>query len=176
MSELTTVPLVVAPAEEVSSVNFDRSMEGQIRSILKRYPTKDAALLPVLWLCQERWGWISPGIMEAVGRRLDLAPAFVEGVVSFYTMYQRRPPGKFLLQVCTTLSCQLCSTSVLVEHLKKKLGIDFGETTSDGLFTLVDVQCLGACGEAPVIQINSDYYTDLTVEKLDGVLGELASR
>jgi NADH-quinone oxidoreductase E subunit len=169
-----TSPIVVASDDEVSEVVFDRSMESRIKGILKRYPDSNAALLPVLWLCQERWGWISAGIMEAIGRRLDLAPAFIEGVVSFYTMYQRTPPGRYLLQVCTTLSCQLCETSALVEHLKRRLGIDFGETTEDGLFTLVDVQCLGACGEAPVIQINSDYHTDLTVEKLDGVLEVLA--
>ena len=167
-------PLVVAPAEEVDQVTFDRSMEGQIRGILERHPAPGAALLPVLWLCQDRWGWISPGVMEAVGKRLDLSPAFIEGVVSFYTMYQRQPPGKYLLQVCTTLSCQLCDTSKLVAHLKKRLGIDFGDTTKDGLFTLIDVQCLGACGEAPVIQINSDYHTELTVDKLDGILDALA--
>jgi NADH-quinone oxidoreductase E subunit len=171
-----TPPLVVASEEEVADVTFDRSMEAQIRGILKRYPDPGAALLPVLWLCQDRWGWISPGIMEAIGQRLDLAPAFVEGVASFYTMYQHKPPGKYLLQVCTTLSCQLCATSALVDHLKAKLGIDFGETSADGLFTLVDVQCLGACGEAPVIQINSDYHTDLNVEKLDALLERLAGR
>jgi NADH-quinone oxidoreductase E subunit len=175
VSEATTSPLIVASPDEVEDVKFDRSMEAQIRTILKRYPDPGAALLPVLWLCQDRWGWLSPGIMEAVGRRLDLAPAFIEGVVSFYTMYQRRPPGRFLLQVCTTLSCQLCDTSTLVDYLKKRLGIDFGETTTDGQFTLVDVQCLGACGEGPVIQINNDYYTDLTVDKLDGVLDRLAA-
>jgi NADH-quinone oxidoreductase subunit E len=171
-----TSPLVIASEEEVREVTFDRSMEAQIRAILKRYPEKGAALLPVLWLCQERWGWISPGIMEAAAARLDLAPAFVEGVVSFYTMYHRRPPGKYLLQVCTTLPCQLCGTSALVEHLKRKLGIDFGETSADGLFTLADVQCLGACGEAPVVQINSDYHTDLTVQKLDAILDHLAGQ
>ena len=176
MSEPTTSPLVVVPADEVEEVAFDRSMEAHIKNVLGRYPDTCAALLPVLWLCQERWGWISSGIMNAVATRLELAPAFVEGVVSFYTMYQRRPPGKYLLQVCTTLSCQLCDTAKLVAHLKKRLGIDFGETTPDGLFTLVDVQCLGACGEGPVIQINSDYYTELTVDKLDGVLDRLAAQ
>ena len=171
-----TAPLVVASPDEVTDVTFDRSMEVQIERTLQQYPDSGAALLPILWLCQERWGWISPGIMEAVGKRLNLAPAFVEGVVSFYTMYQRRPPGKYLLQVCTTLSCQLCETSVLVDYLKRRLCIDFGETSGDGLFTLVDVQCLGACGEAPVIQINSDYHTDLTVQKLDALLDRLAGQ
>jgi len=176
VTEGATAPLVVAAANSVEVVDFDPPMEKEIERILNRYPQSGAALLPVLWLCQDRWGWISSGIMKAVARRLALSPAFVEGVVSFYTMYRRTPPGKYLLQVCTTLSCQLCRTGELVDHLKERLGIDFGETTSDGLFTLVDVQCLGACGEAPVIQINSDYYTELTVEKLDGLLDSLAGR
>jgi len=175
MTEAETRPLSVAPADEVREVHFDERMEEEITSTLARYPDSGAALLPLLWLCQERWGWVSPGIMRAIGDRLDLSPSFVEGVASFYTMYQRKPPGRFLLQVCTTLSCQLCGTSDLVDHLKEKLDIDFGETTADGLFTLIDVQCLGACGEAPVIQINDDYYTDLTPEKLDGLLSRLAS-
>ena len=173
MTEAATPPLVVATADAVENPTFDEGMESEIKEILKRYPESDAALLPVLWLSQERWGWLSAGVMRAVGQRLDLSPVFVESVASFYTMYQRRPPGKFLLQVCTTLSCQLCGTSGLVEHLKEKLGIDFGETTADGRFTLVDVQCLGACGEAPVVQINNDYYTNLTTDSLDEILDGL---
>ena len=173
MTEAGTLPLVVATVEEVEDPTFDGAMESEIKRILKRYPDHGAALLPVLWLCQERWGWISAGIMRAVGQRLDLSPAFVEGVTSFYTMYLRFPPGKYLLQVCTTLSCQLCGTSGLVGQLKEKLGIDFGETTADGRFTLVDVQCLGACGEAPVVQINNDYHTNLTEESLDEILDGL---
>lgn len=176
MTDVATSPIVVASADEVSTVEFDSSMESQIKKILDRYPDPGAALLPVLWLCQDRWGWISAGVIEAIGRRLELSPGFIEGVASFYTMYQRSPPGRYLLQVCTTLSCQLCGTGKLVNHLRKRLGIDFGETTPDGLFTLVDVQCLGACGEGPVVQINSDYYTSLTVDELDGVLDGLAGR
>jgi NADH-quinone oxidoreductase E subunit len=178
MTRATTTPLHVAPPDDVVEIEFDTEMEHEIEAICRRYPDTEsgAALLPVLWLCQEKWGWLSAGVMRAVGDRLGLAPAFVEGVATFYTMYQRRPPGRYLLQVCTTLSCQLCGTSGLVKHLQKKLGIGFGETTSDGNFTLVDVQCLGACGEAPVIQINNDYYTDLTTENLDSILDELAAQ
>jgi len=172
MAEPRTAPLTVAPPEAVAELRFDAAMEAEIARILARYPSTQAqaALLPVLWLCQERWGWISPGIERAIAERLALSPAFVEGVVSFYTMYQREPPGRYLLQVCTTLSCQLCGTGELVGHLKQRLGIDFGETTADGRFTLVDVQCLGACGEGPVVQINNDYYTGLTVERLEALL------
>ena len=175
MTEAATRPLAVAPGDEVREVRFDSHMETEIASILARYPDSRAALLPLLWLCQERWGWISPGIMQAIGDRLELSPSYVEGVASFYTMYQLKPPGRFLLQVCTTISCQLCGTSDLVDHLKSTLDIDFGETTGDGQFTLVEVQCLGACGEAPVIQINDDYYTGLTPEKLDDLLSRLAA-
>ena len=168
-----TPPLEVAPASELVEVAFDDRLERAIKGLLRRYPTRQAALLPVLWLCQERWGWISPGVMKAVAERLRLSPAYVEGVVTFYTMYQREPPGRYLLQVCTTLSCQLCGTGEVVRHLKEKLGIDFGQTTADGRFTLVDVQCLGACGEGPVVQVNSDYHTRLDVERLDELLDGL---
>jgi len=170
MDHARTAPLTVAPPEAVAEVRFDAALEAQIADILARYPNTQAALLPVLWLCQERWGWISTGITRAIAARLGLSPAFIEGVLTFYTMYQLQPPGRYLLQVCSTLSCQLCGTGELVGHLKQRLGIDFGETTPDGRFTLVDVQCLGACGEAPVVQINNDYYTELTVERLDALL------
>ena len=173
MIEVTTAAQTVAPPEQVREVSFDAEMERQIEALLSRYPTRPAALIPLLWLCQERWGWISTGVMRAVADRLELAPAFVEGVVTFYTMFQRKPPGRYLLQVCSTLSCQLCGAGELVEHLRRRLGIDFGATTTDGRFTLLDVQCLGACGEAPVIQVNNDYYTKLTVEQLDELLDRL---
>ncbi len=173
MSEVRTRPLEVLPPEQLADVRFDEAMEARIEEYLERYPTKQAALLPVLWLCQDRWGWLSPGVMRAVAERLELTPAYVKGVVTFYTMYRTAPPGRYLLQVCTTLSCQLCGASGLVEHLQERLGIGFGETTPDGRFTLLGVQCLGACGEAPVIQINDDYYTELTVEKLDRILDTL---
>ncbi len=166
-------PLSAAPIEAVAEVRFDDEMLAAIDEIVGRYPNRQAALLPALWLCQRRWGWISAGIAAAVAEHLGLTPAFVQGVVTFYTMYQTEPPGRYLLQVCTTLSCQLCGTSPLVEHLKAKLGIDFGQTTEDGRFTLLDVQCLGACGEAPVIQVNDDFHTEMTVEKIDALLDAL---
>jgi NADH-quinone oxidoreductase E subunit len=173
MAPGTTPPLTVIPADRLDEVRFDDDMEAAIQEILTRYPTKQAAIMPLLWMSQERWGWISTAVTTAVAARLELSPAFVEGVTSFYTMYQRTPPGRYLVQVCTTLSCQLCGTSELVDHLKQKLGIDFGETTADGKFTLVDVQCLGACGEAPVVQINNDYYTELDADALDALLDGL---
>ncbi|HOC44353.1 MAG TPA: NADH-quinone oxidoreductase subunit NuoE [Thermoanaerobaculales bacterium] len=173
MAGAPTAPVNAAPPEDVAEVRFDAALEAEIGRILSRYPTTQAALLPVLWCCQERWGWISPGITRAVARRLGLSPASVEGVLTFYTMYHREPPGRYALQVCTTLSCQLCGAADLAGHLQRRLGIGFGETTADGRFTLIDVQCLGACGEGPVIQINNDYYTALTAQRLDELLDRL---
>ncbi len=172
-----TPPLPVVGPEQMHDVQIDAELEAAIANLVGHYPNPEAALGPVLWLCQDRWGWISSGVMKAVGQRLGLSPAFIQGMVTFYTMYQTKPPGRYLIQVCTTLSCQLCRTTAdqLVEHLRTRLGIGFGETTEDGLFTLVDVQCLGACGEAPVIQINNDYYTELTVESLDALLDDLTT-
>ena len=173
MAGAPTAPVNAAPPGAVAEVRFDAAVEAEIGQILSRYPTTQAALLPVLRCCQERWGWISPGITRAVAHRLGLSPAFIEGVLTFYTMYRREPPGRYVLQVCTTLSCQLCGAADIVGHLRQRLGIDFGETTADGRFTLVDVQCLGACGEGPVVQINNDYYTGLTAQQLDELLDRL---
>jgi len=96
--------------------------------------------------------------------------------VSFYTMYYTRPPARYVLQVCTTLSCAYCGGKELVEHLKGRLGISFGEKTPDGEFQLIGVQCLGACGGAPVVQINDDYFEQLDIKRLDGLLDELTGR
>jgi len=173
---VSTRPIVAAPPEALAEVVFDATMEERVSDLLRRYPTTRAAILPVLWLCQERYGWISPGVIRAVADRLGESPAFVEGVVSFYTMYYTRPPARYVLQACTTLSCAWCGGRELVEHLKGRLGIGFGETTPDGTFQLVGVQCLGACGTAPVIQINDDYYERLDANRLDAILDELAWR
>jgi NADH-quinone oxidoreductase E subunit len=173
---VTTRPVVAAPPEAIAEVTFDAKMEERIAEIIRRYPVPRAAILPVLWLCQERYGWISPGVMRAVAERLGESPAFVEGVVSFYTMYYTEPPARYVLQVCTTLSCAYCGGRELVEHLKGRLGIAFGERTPDGEFQLIGVQCLGACGSAPVVQINDDYYENLDAKRLDAVLDELKGR
>lgn len=170
---MSTRPVVAAAPEAIAEVTFDATMEERITELIQRYPIGRAAILPVLWLCQERYGWISPGVMRAVAERLGESPAFVEGVVSFYTMYYTEPPARYVLQVCTTLSCAYCGGRELVEHLKGRLGIGFGERTPDGDFQLIGVQCLGACGGAPVVQVNDDYYENLDAKKLDAVLDEL---
>jgi NADH-quinone oxidoreductase subunit E len=170
---MPTEPVRAAAPEALRNVTFDAALEARVAELLTHYPTRRAALLPALWLCQERYGWISAGVIEALAARLGEQPAFVEGVVTFYTMYYTRPPAKYVLQACETLSCAVCGGKELIHHLEAKLGVKPGEKTADGVFQLVGVQCLGACGTAPVIQINDDYYENLTIEKLDALLDEL---
>lgn len=170
---MSTRPTTAADPAVVGSAGFDDAMEGKISALLARYPTARAALLPVLWLCQERYGWISPDTMKAVAARLGDSPAYVQGIVTFYTMFHTAPPARYVLQVCETLSCAVCGAKELLALLERKLGIKPGERTPDGRFQLVGVQCLGACGNAPVVQVNDDYYENLTPARLESLLDEL---
>ncbi len=148
--------------------------QAEIREIIKRYPVKRSALLPALWVVQGECGYLTEGAMRTVAKLLELTPVQVYEVATFYTMFYKDPVGKFVLQVCRTLPCALCGAFDLLSHLEGKLGIKNGETTQDGLFTLKTVECLASCGTAPVVQINEDYYENLSPEKVDQVLEDLA--
>ena len=154
-------------------MEFPPDAKARIERILTRYPTKQAALLPVLWVAQETWGWIPKEAAEEVAKILDLSPAHVDGVLTFYTMYNLRPVGKNLLQVCTSISCHLLGAGALVEHCKKRLGIDLEETTRDGKFTLVEVECIAGCDRAPSMMVNDRYYEPMDAGKLDALLERL---
>jgi NADH-quinone oxidoreductase subunit E len=154
-------------------VEFPPEAIQRFEWLLTRYPTKEAALLPVLHLAQETWGWISPETVVYVGSLLDLSPATVFGVVSFYNMYNQKPVGKYHLQVCTNLSCMVTRAYDIYDHLCERLDVSPGETTKDGRYTVVEVECLGSCGTAPVVQVNNDYHENMSVEKMDALLGKL---
>ena len=154
---------------------FPPEARERIDGILRRYPTKQAALLPVLWLAQETWGWISKEAAEEVARILELAPAHVDGVLTFYTMYNLRPTGRHLLQVCTSISCHLAGAGRLIDHCRKRLGIELEETTADGKFTLVEVECIAGCDRAPSMMIDDTYHEPMDEKRLDGLLDRLAS-
>lgn len=145
----------------------------KIEEIRKRYPTAQAALLPALWIAQEQYGWISHETMKEIASLLNLPFGHVLGVVSFYTMFNKKPVGKYHLQVCTNISCSLLGAEKLVDYLASKCGTKLGETSPDGRFTLTEVECLGSCGTAPVMQINDEYYEELTPEKIDHILAQL---
>ncbi len=145
----------------------------QIEKLISQYPQKRSALIPSLHLAQKELGYISQETMAEIARIFELSPSEVHEVVSFYTMFHRKPVGKYVLQVCTNISCQLCNAEDIMDHLIKKLGVKPGETTADKKFTLLEVECLGSCGTSPVVQINEDYHEDLTIEKLDTILDSL---
>jgi NADH-quinone oxidoreductase subunit E len=147
--------------------------ETKLEQILARYPTKMAATIPLLHLCQEQNGWISEEILEWVARRLDLSAAHVKGVATFYTLFNKQPVGRHQVWVCRTLSCALRGADGLLHHCEKRLGIHTGETTRDGKITLRTAECLASCGTAPMIQVDRDYHENLTTERVDAILDRL---
>lgn len=152
------------------SLEFSATAKQELDRIFGRYTTKQAALLPALYLAQREFGYVSPEAMEYVAGIVGVSPTRVYEVATFYTMYNKQPVGKYFIQVCTNISCALRGGMDLLAYLSKKLGIAEGQTTKDGRYTLVKVECLGACGNAPMMQVNDDYYEDLTPAKVDEIL------
>lgn len=147
--------------------------ERQLDAIFERYPTKMAALIPLLHLCQEQHGWISEDVIHYCSNRLDVPPAHVQGVVTFYTLFNQKPVGKHQVWVCRTLPCALRGAGDVLAQCEKKLGIHAGETTPDGKVTLRTAECLASCGTAPMIQVDKDYHENLTPERVDQILDAL---
>jgi NADH-quinone oxidoreductase subunit E len=147
---------------------------ARIEELCKEYPNKKSAVVPALYVAQREYGgWLPREAMVEVAEVLELPETHVFGVASFYSMFYRRPVGKTLVQVCTTSPCALRGACEAVEIFKQKLGIEVGETTPDGEFTLQEVECLAACHEAPMAQINEDYYFQLDEAKIDEIITAL---
>jgi NADH-quinone oxidoreductase subunit E len=154
---------------------FPPEARARIEKILTRYPTRQAALLPVLWVAQETWGWISKEAAEEVARILELPAAHVDGVLTFYTMYNLRPVGRNLLQFCTSISCHLAGAERLMERCRERLGVDLEQTTPDGKFTVVEVECIAGCDRAPSMMVNDTYHEPMDEKKLDALLDRLST-
>ncbi|MFZ2054868.1 MAG: NADH-quinone oxidoreductase subunit NuoE [Candidatus Aminicenantales bacterium] len=149
---------------------YSAALRQKIDEVIARYPKKEAALLPALHLVQREVGCIREDEERFVAQILELKPIKVREVVTFYTMFLRRPIGRYHLQVCSNLSCSLLGAGSLLDYLQEKLGIGVGETTADGRFTLSTVECLGACEQAPCLMINFDYHGQLDRKKIDRIL------
>lgn len=147
--------------------------KGEVSEILSRYPVKRSALLPLLYIAQQEEGYVSEAAMREIARILGLTPPQVYETVTFYTMFNLKPIGKFHLQVCRSLMCALVGSDELVEWIRKRLGIFPGQTTSDKMFTLSTVECLASCGTGPMMQVNDDYYEQLNEEKVGRILDDL---
>jgi len=154
---------------------FTKEDDKQIEKIINKYPEeqKRSALLPLLTLVQRREKHVSPDAMREIGRKLDLSPAYVQSVCSFYTMYSATPVGKYLILFCINISCQLNGCDELLAHTAKKLNIEIGGTTEDMKFTLHREECLAACSGAPMMRINDTFYENLTSDRIDQILGSL---
>ena len=163
--------MTTGPARPVA---FSEEQLRRVRELQALYPARRAALLPVLRLAQEAFGYISPEVEVYVAGLFDLAPAHVHEVVTFYTLFFQKPVGRHVLAVCHNLSCTLLGAEDVLAHLGARLGIEAGETTPDGKVTLFRVECLCACELAPMMQVDDDYVGPLTREKIDAILGGLA--
>lgn len=155
------------------SFKFTDEFKARAAVICAKYPRRDAALIPLLLELQKERGYVAEDAIDALAQFLELPYSRIKAVVTFYTMFRREPSGKYHLQVCRNISCHMAGAPGLLAHLREKLGIGEGETTRDGLFTLSAVECLAACGAAPVMQVNGENFENLTAEKLDALLEEL---
>ena len=160
-----------APEAEPYQPVFVGQTMDRLNEIIARYPAKQGALLPALWLVQEARGWISQGGVEEVAKVLGLTPAYVKGVVTFYTMYHTHPVGRHFIQVCTTSPCNICGAEDVVKAFLQHTGCgELGATSKDGRFTVIEVECLGACGFATPVMINDDFIEGVTPERVPGIL------
>jgi NADH-quinone oxidoreductase E subunit len=159
------------PGTEAYQPVFTAPVLEQLHEIIRRYPTKQAALLPALWLVQTHRGWISDRNMAEVAEVLELTPAYVKGVVTFYTMYHQHPVGRNFVQVCTTSPCNICGAEDVLRALLEHTGTkEPGATSPDGAWTVIEVECLGACGFATPLLVNDDFIESVTPEKVPEIV------
>jgi NADH-quinone oxidoreductase subunit E len=157
-------------------IKFSEEQLSKVKEIIARYPEgkQKSALIPVLHIAQNEFGgWLDAPVMDYVAELLSIKPIEVYEVASFYSMFNLKPVGKYLFEVCRTGPCMLNGSDEIIQYIKDKLGINEGETTADGLFTLKPAECLGACGYAPMMQLGKNYKEFLTKEKVDKIIDEL---
>jgi NADH-quinone oxidoreductase subunit E len=157
-------------------MRISEQFEARFTEMLTHYPTPRSVLVPTLLYAQDEVGYLSEEVIAELAGRLNLTELDVRNVISYYSMLTTKPRGKFNVQVCTNIACLLRGGEELLEHCEKKLGVAHKGTTSDGLFSLEEVECIGACSWAPAVQVNYDFHENLTPEKMDGVLDEYRKR
>ncbi len=164
-----------APHEGVDNIKLRFSAQAvkQLDKLASHYPTKKSLIIPALWIAQREYGGsLTSEAVKEVAYRLGVADTEVDGVASFYTMFNNKPTGRILIEVCTNLTCSICGGPEILAHVERRLGIKAGETTSDGKFTLMAVECINDCGNAPVVQIGKQYFGKMTKEKIDAIIDQ----
>jgi NADH-quinone oxidoreductase subunit E len=157
-------------------MKFSEEFETRFAEMVPHYPTKRSALVPTLLYAQDEVGFLSDEVITEIASRLDLTELEVRNVISYYSMLTIEPRGKFVVQVCTNISCMVRGAEEILHHCARKLGIDHKQTTADGLFTLEEVECIGACSWAPAVQVNYDFHENLTTEGMDRILDDYRKR
>lgn len=152
---------------------FSEAARNEANALMSRYPTRLAALLPIMFLAQKEFGHIDEEAEKAIAELMDISPVSVREVSGFYFMFHKHPPGKYHLQICHTITCTMMYAEKLLTWVRDELGIEDGQRTPDGLFSLERMECLGACDKAPVMLVNETLYTHLTLEKFTGIVEEL---
>ncbi len=168
-----TMPFQIA-ARQPEAPLFEGPYADRLEKVLSRYEDRQAALLPALHIAHEIRGYLAPEAMDEVARVLALPPAYVRGVATFYTMYNLQPLGRYLIQVCTNISCNLCGGEEVLEAFLTHSGTEIGEVSEDGLFTVIEVECLGACGFPTVVQINERFFENVRPADVEEILGRLS--
>lgn len=161
-------------AEIAEPIEFTADELARVAKLKALYPNPKSAIMPVLWMAQKKWGWLSPNVMKLVAETMELPYSHVYGVASFYTMYFKKPMGRYHVQVCTNVSCMLLGGEKIYDHVSKRYGIGHNQRTADGMVSLEEVECMGACGGAPMVAINEDYHENITIEALDRLLDNLS--
>jgi NADH-quinone oxidoreductase subunit E len=155
---------------------FSAETEAKFKHLVSIYPQKRSALIPMLLAAQKEQGYIKSETIEYLGKYLDLNASEVDSIMSFYTLLHRRPVGKYHIMICTNLACLLRGSDAIEACVTRKLGIGMGQVTPDGLFSVIEFECLGSCTTAPAIQINGEFYENLDVRKTEDILDELQKR
>ena len=151
-------------------MQYSRELEQRFQKLVTQYPWKRSALIPLLLYAQDEVGYLSDDVVSDIAKRVDLNELEVRNVISYYSLLRTKPAGKYLVQVCTNISCMLRGAEDVFDHCRQKLGVDHKEVTRDGTFSVEEVECIGACSWAPAVQVNYDFHLEVTPEKMDQIL------
>jgi len=151
-------------------MQYSPELEQRFQKLVSQYPWKRSALIPMLLYAQDEVGYLSNEVVADIAKRVELTELEVRNVISYYSLLRTRPSGKYVIQICTNISCMLCGAEEVFDHCRERLGVDHNQVTRDGTFSLEEVECIGACSWAPAVQVNYDFHLNVTPQKMDSIL------
>lgn len=157
-------------------MQFSPELEQRLQKLVSQYPWKRSALIPLLLYAQDEVGYLTDDVISEIAKRVELTELEVRNVISYYSLLRTKPAGKYVVQVCTNISCMLRGAEEVFDHCREKLGVDHKEVTRDGTFSLEEVECIGACSWAPAVQVNYDFHLNVTPQKMDAILDQYSNK